>query len=92
MEENIQLVLSILTLAGVVFAIYSYFRNPDITAEKNLAVMKAQCDLKHANINENIFAIKENHLRHLESDVSQIKNDITKILTILDERNKKYGN
>ena len=88
MEQQIQLIISAVTLLGVVFAVYKYFRDPDIRADKTLAIMKERCDLKHQNIDANILAIKENHLRHLEADVQQIKIDIAKILAVMEERNK----
>ena len=89
MQFNLSTILQILTLLGIIFAVYKTFRDPDVDAEKTIAVMKAQCELKHQNIDENILAIKENHLRHLESDMAQLKLDVTKILTILQEREKK---
>lgn len=92
-NETLQFILSALALIGVIFAIYKYFREPDIKADKDLAVMKAECKNKHSNIdekvveiNEAIAFIKENHLRHIEQDISFLKEGQVKLFTILDER------
>jgi len=73
-----------------VFAIFKYFRDPDVEAKEKIALLKQACDIRHKDIDSNILAIKENHLRHLESDVSEIKQNLVKIFTILEERAKKY--
>lgn len=90
---NIQLILSIMTLGSVVFAIYKYFRDPDIKADKSIDLIKKECNLKHGYIDKdisNIFSslnlIKENHIKHIEDRMDKIENNITKIFTILDER------
>lgn len=90
--QKIQFFISVFTLLGLIFAVYKTFRDPDVKADKTIAIMKAQCELKHKNIDDNILAIKENHLRHLEGDMAQVKidiNTILTILTILKEREKK---
>lgn len=87
--QDLQVYISIATLLGIAFAIYKTFTNPDIKANDRLNLIEQNCRLKHQNLDENILAIKENHLRHLETDVSQLKIDVAKILTILEERNKK---
>jgi len=89
MEANLQLVISIATLGAIIFAIYKYFRDPDIKSQQEIMLMKQSCELRHKNLDSAIVGIKENHLKHLEADVIDIKRDITKILTILEERNKK---
>jgi hypothetical protein len=87
----------------VVFLVYHFFRNPDIKAEKDIALMEAECILKHKRIDErdtetkedmkemkdDIRLIKENHLVHIEKNISEMRGSIIKILTILEERNKK---
>jgi hypothetical protein len=88
MEANIQLFLSVITLLSIIFFIYKYFRDPDIKSDQEIQLIKQNCESKHKNIDENIFGIKENHLKHLESDMSEVKINICKILTILEERNK----
>lgn len=92
----LQLIISALTLLGIIFAIYKFFRDPDIKSEKNIALMQDQCVLKHqyldkdiGNIYKEISDIRKNHLDHIERDINQLKIDVTRILTILEERFKK---
>lgn len=86
MRENIQLIISLLTLLAFIFAFYKYFRDPDIKSAEEIEKIKLACDFRHRNIDENLLVIKENHLKHLEADVSGLKTDMTKVLTILEER------
>jgi hypothetical protein len=89
MKENIQLIISVFTLIAFGFAVYKYFRDPDIKSAEEIEKIKLACDFRHKNIDENLLVIKENHLKHLELDVNQLKSDMTKVLTILEERFKK---
>jgi len=81
--------MSIITLIGIIFAVYKIFADPDIKAASDILIMKKECELKHKNLDENIFLIKENHLRHIEIDISELKQTQVKILTILEERDKQ---
>lgn len=89
MQEIIQLIISALTLIGIVFAIYRFFRDPDVKSAEEISLIKERCELRHQFIDENLVMIKENHLNHLESDVAQLRTDMTRVLTILEERFKK---
>lgn len=90
MEQNIQLAISIITFLVVIFfIIYDRFLKPDNDIKSEVSKMKESCKLKHEYLDENIVMIKENHLKHLEADVAQLKNDMTRVLTILEERFKK---
>lgn len=93
--DVIQLIVSCAILIGFIISFYKTFRDPDQKAETRMAVMEKTCELKHFNIDETIVnikrdisLIKENHLSHIEKDISNMQLDINKILTILDERNK----
>jgi hypothetical protein len=89
MAETLTLILSFLTLAGVIFAIFKFFRDPDIKAQEEINLINQRCDMRHKVIDGHIVSIKENHLKHLEQSVSNIEKNIIKIFTILEERNKK---
>lgn len=103
LQEWIQIATSIISLIGIIFLIYHFFRNPDIKADKDISLLTSECDLKHKRLDEINFdtkseikeikncitLIKENHLHHLEMDVASIKLIQKEILTILQERNKK---
>ena len=92
-KETVSLVISGITIIGVIFAIYKYFREPDIKMDKEVAVMKKGCEDKHQNIdqrigeiNKSIDFIKNNHLRHIESDVAFLKEKHIEMFTMLNER------
>ena len=92
-EALIQLIISVFTLGGVVFAIYKYFRDPDIKADKSIDLIKKECLLKHSYIDKDISKIfndlnliKENHIKHIEDRLNGIEKKVSNIFTILDER------
>ena len=76
------------TLIGGVIAVYKFSRDPDIKLGEELKVMKKECQLKHEFIDENILLIKENHLKHIENDIAELKNGQVRIETILSKRFK----
>lgn len=91
--ENTQFVISILTFAGIMFAIYKFFRDPDIKAKYAIRQINETCRMKHKHLDKAVESnandlklIKENHITHIENDVSQIKQDLIRVLTILEER------
>lgn len=93
LAEKLQLTISVITLLGMLFAIYKYFRDPDQKAAEDIALMKQACGYKHqaidkqvADINENINIIKENHLKHIEEGMRRAETTQERILTILEER------
>jgi len=60
-----------------------------------LKQIKATCKMRHSQIDEviknntdDLKLIKENHIAHIENDISQIKQDMVRVLTILEEREK----
>jgi len=94
--ENTQFVISILTLAGITFAGYKFFRDPDVKAKYEIKQIKNTCEMKHDRVDnaikrnaDDLKFIKDNHIAHIELDVNEIKITQTRILTILEERN--YG-
>lgn len=91
MSSYLPTILDILTLLAIMFAIYKYFRDPDINASTDIKLIKQNCEFKHKSIDEDIALIKNNHLAHIEKDIDMLSKNQIKILTILDERlpNKK---
>jgi len=85
----IQIIGPSITFIGVMFLIYEKFRKPDTDNEKAIELINQRCEITHQNLDNSLLLIRENHLKHLEKDVSEMKIDIGKILTILDERNKR---
>lgn len=93
LNEAIAFALSVSALIGVVFAVYKTFREPDIKADKDMALMKQGCEDKHKNldatiagIHESISFIQNNHLKHIEVDIKALQEGQVKLFTILDER------
>lgn len=84
--QTIQFITSIATIIGMVFLVYNKLRKPGEDSGQRLDKLETSCELKHKIIDENLLLIKENHLRHIENDISEIKQAITRINTILEER------
>jgi len=82
------LFIQLCTLIGIVITVYKFSRDPDIKLNEEVEVIKKTCELKHAFIDENILLIKENHLKHIENDINELKKGQVRIETILSERFK----
>jgi len=89
--EIIQLTISIITLLAFIFAIYKYFRDPDVKNASSIKEMGIACDYRHQAIDKDISSIKEsvhllrvNHIDHIEKDMREIRDKQTKILAILE--------
>ena len=93
LSKILSLVLQALTLLGVLFAVYQYFRKPDEDAATKIALLEQGCGMKHtalddvtASINQEIAIIKNNHLKHIEASVRSLEMGQEKLFTILEER------
>lgn len=98
--DNIQLIISIATLGGIVFAIYKTFSDPDVKAATRLEKIEVACPLKHEkldyvvseikssikSLDQSMLLIKENDIKHIENEMRRMSDVQTKILTILEER------
>ena len=98
-QENIQFILSIATVIGLIIAIYKAFATPDIKNKESIDSLSQKCkfrcetnDKQIAEISRNYELLKENHIRHIEIDIGNIKQSLVKITTILEEREKNYAN
>ena len=82
--ENISIVLQIATFIGIVFAVYLYFKKPQITSELNDAIFTEQFknltdkfDDRFQDMKEGVIKLMQNDLHELKSDVREhIKNQI----------------
>lgn len=86
-----------------IFLVYNYFAKKDISFDKEIGINGATCSLKHKIIDDNYLEIKqsfanltkelqlfkENGLDHIEDEQRILSEVQVKILTILEERNKK---
>jgi hypothetical protein len=101
-KDWLDVITSIISLIGVFFFVYLYFRNPDIKAERDLVINQASCQEKHKRIDEIILEIrksveainytfahfKENEFRHIEDEMKKMNDTQIKILTVLEYRDK----
>ena len=92
----LQATISILTLLGVLYAIYRTFSDPDIKSKNRLDIMEGQCQLKHSGLEKAIHEIKtdlkmvkENHLKQIENRLGNIEKTQERILTVLEYEKKK---
>jgi len=93
--KNLQPVLvifvAITTLATFAVNVYKSKRDPDEKNKEDLDIHKEGCKYRHENlddrideINKSISNIKDNHLKHIESNIEDLKEGQTKILTIME--------
>lgn len=85
-QPMLSLVISFATFVGLIIAMYRSYRDPDVSALQEIALIKNSCNFKHKGLDENISLIKNNHLHHIESDIKDLKENQVKIFTILEER------
>lgn len=102
LKEWLDVITSIISLVGVFFFVYLYFRSPDIKADKQLGINAVSCNEKHNRINEiigemrenfksinnSILLIKENDIKHVEQEMRRMSDVQTKILAILEYKEK----
>lgn len=90
--EDLQLLMTFITLAGVLIAIYKAFRDPDVRADKEIDLLKARIVSQEALTSETVKT-NQNCIHSLEKEVSGMKDQIGfinvsigKLETIIDER------
>jgi hypothetical protein len=90
--QIIGMITQILSILGVAFLVYKHFASADQAFDKTLGMNGTACDYKHRIIDDKFLIItqelkfiKENHLTHMEKDLSSIKTDIA---IILDRENR----
>lgn len=95
MQNTLSIITQIVTLLGILFAVYLFFRKPTEKAENKIELIAQGCDLRHKGIDKDIYEIKEavrlikeNHLYHIEESLKSLSENQAKIFTILDERLK----
>ena len=97
------LIISSATLVMLVIAVYKFSNDPDAKADKLMAINAVACDEKHKRLDEiiaemkdrfisidtSLTMLKENDIKHIENEVRKISQEQTKILTILEYREKE---
>lgn len=93
LKDYISIAMSAVTMLGVIFAVYQYFRKPDEDADKKIGLMEQACQFKHTAVDKSIFEInqaiqliKENHLAHIEASLKTHDENFIKLFTMLEER------
>lgn len=93
--DSLSFFLAILSVIGVIFAVYLYFRNPQIRSDKDIS--KLQSDVE--SIKAELLEVKEKHLYEVQEDMKALSKNIqdlsttvTKLSTIIDERMPRYNN
>lgn len=66
-EENISIILQILTVLGIIFAVYFYFRTPQEKSEVNDAVF----DVKFNALEKLVVNLRDNHIHTLDEKLSK---------------------
>lgn len=84
--QYLSAITSLATLIGIVVIVYKFSNDPDEKASKRISLLEQGCELKHKFLDENILMIKENHLKHIEADIRELKEGQIKVMTILEER------
>lgn len=86
---DLTFILSILSICGIIFSVYLYFRNPQIKTD--LATSKLGDDIK--DLQRQITDVKETHLKSVENDiktltsaVNELSKTVVRLSTIIDER------
>lgn len=78
-QEYISIALSTLTLGAMIFAIFKFFRDPDVRVDKQLSISTATCTEKHKRIDEIIIEFKDS-MKNIENTMLLLKeNDIKHI-------------
>lgn len=87
--QTINVALNIVTIVGIIFAVYLYFRNPQIKTDQT--TIKLRDDI--TDLQRQITDVKETHLKSVESDiktltssVNELSKTVVKLATIIDER------
>jgi hypothetical protein len=95
LSENLGVIMQILTLGGIIFAIYKSYSNPQVKLDKDYATMEIECKYKHHALDENIHSInrtltliQENHLSHIENEIKRLGEGQIRLETIINERLK----
>ena len=82
----------IIALMGTAFGVYHFFRNPDIKADKIMAIFNEKFK-NHQDISKQLKSIEQNHLHTIEENIKDnsnairgIEKEVVKLGVILEER------
>lgn len=88
-KEIIEISISVLTLLGIIFAVYLYFRKPQEASEKTDALLQVQV----SGLIKELANLKDNHIHTLEIKITETKDSLhrlelgmTRLETLMEER------
>lgn len=82
-------IIESVNILGIIFAVYLYFRNPQIKTDQEVINFKNEID----NLKKDISDIRETHLRNLEAEIKGLREsvvglslNVNTLSTIINER------
>jgi hypothetical protein len=91
--QLLQTIVSFLTLGAFLFAVYKYFRDPDVKNSNEVILIKQSCAQKHeyldkalADLSRAYTLMQENDLKHIEAELRRLSEAQVRIVTMMDER------
>lgn len=90
--STLTLIIGFISIGGTIFAIFSYFRNPQVALEKRVAVLegcqkdneKSLLQIQTTHMENNGAMQKE--LKELTTAVTDLGKTVVRLSTIIDER------
>jgi galactokinase len=90
--SELQFITLTLSIVGIAFGIYHFFRNPQITQEKMVCLLDEKFK-NHTQLSDQLKTIEQNHLHTIEesikshsAQIQSLENRVTQLATIIDER------
>jgi septal ring factor EnvC (AmiA/AmiB activator) len=98
MEEKLQIIATLTTLAAVLVTVVLSIFKPNAKQDTEISTMKGQCNERHKRIDEAIertdktlLLLKENDIKHIESGMNELGKQYVEIKTMIDERLPRKG-
>lgn len=87
--QNIGMIVGLVNLIGLLFAIYLYFRNPQIKTDQDTALLReemAQIKKDFTELKTNQLTLMQNDIKKLSETIQDLSKTVIKLSTIIDER------
>lgn len=85
----LEITISVCTIVGMIFAVFIYFRNPQVASDKNDALMNqsiSQLQLDLTNLRDNHLHTLDTKIDSTIASVNTISIEVAKLGTIINER------
>lgn len=93
---NYETILTVLSIGGILFGMFNYFRNPQIKLEKGESLMA----MSISQLGKDLANLRDNHIHTIDqkldvqaNDIKNLAIEVTRLGTIIEERiprQKKY--